>query len=143
MMSSRMVFQRHLSNLKVVYVYKVSIALQFSFHWHNGFVILKIYQKEIDSLQFRYLFSFTESFCDDKRQFTINKHPYEPCSLVVYCLNTGPLVYEIECEPGQCYDANSTKCVEDSVVRSGIAPSTETVRAPSVGQKKNHWYFQS
>ena len=74
-----------------------------------------------------------ETFCDDKRQFTINKHPYEPCSLVVYCLSTGPLVYEIECDPGECYDAQTTKCVDEALVRSGTPIPPETVSAPRSG----------
>lgn len=51
------------------------------------------------------------NFCEGKRQFTIHPHPHGPCTLVVYCLDTGPLVYEIECEPGHCYDYVKTACV--------------------------------
>ena len=43
-------------------------------------------------------------------------------------------MYEIECDPGQCYDAQTTKCVEESLVRSAGTPiPTEAVPAPSVG----------
>lgn len=51
------------------------------------------------------------NYCEGKRQFTINPHPHGPCTLVVYCLDTGPLVYEIECEKGHCYDYTKTACV--------------------------------
>ncbi|XP_060068831.1 uncharacterized protein LOC132548945 [Ylistrum balloti] len=51
------------------------------------------------------------TFCDDKPAYTIHTHPYSPCNLVIYCFQTGPLVYEINCDPGTCYDKERTKCV--------------------------------
>ncbi|XP_045156355.2 uncharacterized protein LOC123522909 [Mercenaria mercenaria] len=56
------------------------------------------------------------TYCEGKRQFTIHPHPHGPCTLVVYCLDTGPLVYEIECEPGHCYDYVKTACVPENTL---------------------------
>ncbi|XP_060606649.1 uncharacterized protein LOC132758958 [Ruditapes philippinarum] len=57
------------------------------------------------------------NYCEGKRQFTIHPHPHGPCTLVVYCLDTGPLVYEIECEQGHCYDYVKTACVPANEIR--------------------------
>ncbi|XP_069138363.1 uncharacterized protein [Argopecten irradians] len=51
------------------------------------------------------------TFCVNKPPYTIHTHPYSPCKLVIYCFPTGPLVYEINCDPGTCYDKDNTKCV--------------------------------
>ncbi|XP_052282711.1 uncharacterized protein LOC127879734 [Dreissena polymorpha] len=51
------------------------------------------------------------NYCEGKRPNTIYPHPHGPCTLVVYCLSTGPLVFEIECEPNHCYDYVKTACV--------------------------------
>ncbi|XP_052792813.1 uncharacterized protein LOC128226795 isoform X2 [Mya arenaria] len=50
-------------------------------------------------------------YCIGKRLNTIYPHPDGPCTLVVFCVSTGPLVFEIECEPNQCYDYVKTACV--------------------------------
>ncbi|XP_021365674.1 uncharacterized protein LOC110458339 isoform X2 [Mizuhopecten yessoensis] len=52
-----------------------------------------------------------DTFCADKAVYTIHTHPYSPCNLVIYCFQTGPLVYEINCDPGTCYDKDNTKCI--------------------------------
>ena len=42
-------------------------------------------------------------------------------------------MYEIECDPGECYDAQTTKCVDEALVRSGTPIPPETVSAPRSG----------
>ncbi|KAL4228335.1 hypothetical protein ACF0H5_013765 [Mactra antiquata] len=74
----------------------------------DTFIHSQVKQTQSDDVTFKVVPS---NYCEGKRQFTIHPHPHGPCTLVVYCLDTGPLVYEIECEPGQCYDYVKTACV--------------------------------
>lgn len=82
---------------------------QLQYNWTDPLVVQKDY---VDTK----LLVVPSNYCEGKQHFNIHPHPFGPCTLVVYCLDTSPLVYEVECEPGQCYDYVKTACVSNATM---------------------------
>lgn len=53
----------------------------------------------------------TGSYCDGKELSTLHPHPHGPCTLAVICVESGPLVFEVDCEPDHCFDYVTKACV--------------------------------